>query len=219
MRSRTMTRTRRRFGRKRRGRRRDYRGRVGMPFKIVRRVKTCVHYPFDPGAGTIAVGLLNLNSAQDPTGNVGTGQPLAHDQYSGLYERCAVIGGTVQIECTSVDGTNPIAVGINVQPSSTTLTTYEHYKEMPHTSFRIMTPDMDKVSFGVRYGVGKYFGHRKILSDDRLNAAIGAEPTDLLYGHLFFQALDKTANAGLVQTVITITQTIIYFKPKTPARS
>lgn len=211
--------TRRRYKSKRRGRRRDYRGRIGMPFKIVRRVRTTLYYAFNPGAGTIATGLLNLNSAQDPTGNVGSGQPLAHDQYSGLYERCAVIGGTVQVECASADGTNPVAVGINVQPSSSTLTTYEHYKEMPHTSMKLMTPDLDKVVFGTRFGVAKYFGHRKILSDDRLSAAIGAEPTDLLYGHLFFQSVDKTADSGIIHTVITITQTIVYFKPKAPARS
>jgi len=211
-------RQRRRRGGRRRFRR-NYRRRAVQPYKVVRQLKTVTFYPFDAGAGTISVGIINVNSANDPFAGLGTGQPLGHDQYAALYERSCVIGGRVTAAVTSTDGMNPIVAGVNINTSSSALTVYEHYAELPHTSMKLMTPEQDKITLGLRFGVGKYFAGRKLLSDDRLTANIGSDPTDLLYAHFFVQSADKSANPANCLFVITLYQTVVYFKPKVPARS
>lgn len=211
--------TRRRRGRRRRGFRRNYRGRTLMPFKVRRVLKTVQYTSLDAGAGTINAIAFPVNSANDPFGALGSQQPLGHDQYSGLYERCAVIGGSISVEACSTDGTAPVVVGIGLHTSSTTLTNYDEYHEYPANTHRLMTADMDKVTFGLSFGVGKYFQNRKILTDDRLNAAIGADPTDKLYCHLYHQSADKTANPAVAQCIVTLKQIIVYYRPKQLTRS
>lgn len=222
--SRLMSRTRMSSRRSRRGRRRrrfqrNYRGRNPVPYSVRRVLKSVLQYSFDASGGNISVIGFNLNNPNDPYGLYGTGQPLGHDQWSAFYERCAVIGGTIGVECVSLDGSNPVIAGVNIQTSPTALSTFEHYKELPHTALRLMTPEQDKTTFSLPFSVPKFFHHRKIMSDDRLSANIGSDPTDVLYAHLFTQVADKTADQGKLVCVITIRQIVVYFKPKTLARS
>lgn len=206
--------------RTRRGRRRFYRQRSGLPYKLVRTLKTVKHLIWNPGAaGLIASYRLPVNSGNDPFGSGGSGQPLAWDQYGGLYERYAVIKCGVAVEMASVDATNPLCVGINFQTSSTELSTYEHYKELPNTKFQLMTPDMDRIKLYASGSPRRFFGHKKMLADDRLSAAIGSDPTDLLYAHVFAQPIDQATDTGQILGVVTIYQTVVFYKPKTLARS
>lgn len=219
-RSRTMTRYRRRGRRSRFGRRKNYRRRPGIPWKIVRVFKTVNYISLNPGAaGAIDVRTMVPTSCVDPTGDETAQQPLGFDQAASLYEKYCVIGGRYMFEATSADATNPIVVGCNVQTDSTELASYEHYKELAGTSSRLMTPEQDKVTFGNSFSLSKLFGVKVKLSDDRFTAAVTSLPVNVAYAHIFAQPVDKTADAGNVHLVCTLYQTVVFFRPKTLARS
>lgn len=199
--------------------------RTVQPFQIVRTMKSVVAFAIDPaGAGALgAIGTpwLKLNSGYDPTGILGSGQPLGYDQYTALYKRAAVAKWSCKIEICTVDNTTPICVGFTPTISSTALTNYNHYKELPGTVSSIVTPDVDKLTMFARGGVKKYFMPKsgRMLSDDQCTHAIGSDPTNLLYGHIWAQPMDQSSDAGIIRGVITIWQTVIFYQPEVPARS
>lgn len=218
------SRTRLRYKRKRRGRyrrRRNYPRRTSTPWKMVRVMKTVKYVALDPGAGgAISVKTFIVNSGFDPTDTTGTGQPLGWDQAVTLYERYAVIRCKIFVEATSADASNPIALGLHANQYQTPVgTTYEHYKEQPCTSFKLMTPEQDKVTLGLKFPIGRFYGHRKMLSDNRLSSLVTANPDDKVYAHLFAQPVDLATDTGTVHCVVTMYQTIVFFAPRVLARS
>lgn len=212
-----------RYRRRRRGRfgrRRRFPARTSTPWKVVRVMKTVKYMSLNPGgAGAIAVNTFIVNSGYDPTDTTGAGQPLGWDQTAALYERYSVIHAKAVVECTSADATNPIAVGLHADQYQTAKTTYEHYKELPMTQMRLMTPEQDKILLGMKIPIGRFYGHRKFLTDDRLSAAVTANPTDKVYLHLFAQPVDMTADAGVVHAVLTLYQTVVFYSPRDLDRS
>ena len=92
--------------------------RTVQPYMISRNLKTVVVFSIDAGAGTIYQQSVKLNSAFDPTGTLGSGQPLGFDQYTALYQRCAVVKWSVKLEICSTDNTNPLVIGFTPLPGS-----------------------------------------------------------------------------------------------------
>lgn len=219
----TMAKTRKGKSKTKRGRRRTHRRRKAatlQPNKIVRNLKSVFRGYLDCAAGgVIGTNTFQLNSAYDPTGAHGAGQPLGFDQYTALYAKYCVIGYKMKIELCSEDNTNSLSLGFTPKTESAALTNLEHYKECKATVSTLMTPDIDKSYLFHKGGIKKWFGKSKLLSDDKLNAAIGSNPTSILYGHLWAQALDAAADAAKVRFVVTMTQTIVFYEPIVPARS
>lgn len=216
----TMTRKRRRFGRRRF--KKNYPSRTLQPYSIARWMTTATYLALNPAAGAITVSTLVLNSGFDPLGSASaTQQPLGFEQYEALYNRYCVIGWKIGLECCSTDNSNPVVVGFTPLPTITTLTSFQHYKELPSTVQRIITPDIDKVVFGMRGSVKRWLLPRggKMLSDTDLSAVTTAYPTKILYGHLYAHAMDVTADPALVHCVIKLRQLVVFFDPKVPARS
>lgn len=192
-----------------------------QPYSIVRKFKTVTNTAFNPGAGGVDCQQLKLNSAYDPTGSIGAGQPLGFDQYSALYQRYAVVGWRVYFRFVSSDNSNAILVGFTPKRDASALASAQYYLECPGTVSRHMTPDIDKVEFGSKGTVKHYFLPKggKLLTDDTLTALYTNDPSRLLYGHVWLQALDATADPALVNCVITIEQLVVFFDPIIPARS
>lgn len=212
-----------RFRRRRRRRyvrrRRTRFTRAVQPQMVYRTLKSVIQWTFNAGAGAISAVTCTVNSINDPTDAMGAGRPLGYTEYAALYDRYCVVGGYITMEGVSVDASIPLVVGINVQRSSTLLTTFEHYKELPHTADAIITPDMDKFKLYLPFRVAPYFGKPKILSQENLCSDFGSNPVDTLRGHFYVQPVDKTSDPGNVHTVITIVQRVALFKPRIPARS
>lgn len=210
-------------GGRRRGRRRRY-GRVPRtlaPYSVTRKLKSVLYLSLNPGAGALSVQKFELNNAFDPTGSMGSGQPLGFDQYSALYQRCCVIGWSCRFEVVSTDNSSPIAVGFTPLVSSTDLTKYEHYKELPKTSSSVVTPDIDKLQMFARGGVKRFFlpPGGKILTDDTLSHAVSGGPSRKLYGHVWAQAMDGSSDPALVHVTVTLVQMCVFYVPEVPARS
>lgn len=158
-----------------------------MPKTLVRNLKTCAMLTLDPGAGgSLAAQQLKLNSAFDPTGTVGASQPLGFDQYAALYKKYCVIRWSVKAEAVNNDNTNALVFGFTPMLEATALTNYNHYKEMPNTRSDFLTIDHDKSVVTNRGGVKAFFppGGR-MLADDTLCALTTADPSRILYGHIW----------------------------------
>lgn len=211
----------RRFKRRRRRTNRYRRiGRSLSPYSIVRRLISCYSTSLDPASGFLSYAHLNLNSAYDPTGSLTANQPLGFDQYTALYKRYCVIGWSLKLEWCSTDNTIPIMVGFTPL-EDTTKREFQHYKELPHTVSSIVTPDIDKLTQFTRGGIKRQMlpGGGKLLSDDTLSASVSANPSRMLYGHIWAQPMDTTVDPTNVKVVLTLYQTIVFFVPETPARS
>lgn len=208
--------------RKRRFRRRRYgrRVRTVQPYSMVRRLKTVFAGSMD-AAAVVTAKLIKLNSAYDPTGDIGTGQALGFDQYTALYQRCAVVGWKVKIEYCTTDNTYPVCVGFTPMVKSSALNDYSYYKELPGTVSSIVTPDQDKVTLTSKGGVKKFFlpPGGKLLTDDTLTHGVAGDPSRILYGHLWYGALDGSSDPPAMRYIVTIEQLVVFFVPEIPARS
>lgn len=195
--------------------------RTVQPKSCIRAFKTCTYGALNPGAGAISVTKQNLNSCFDPTGEAGSGQPLGWDQMTALYNKYCVVAWSVKFEWVSTDNTNALIVGFTPTTSSTALTNYAHYKELPGTVSAIITPDIDRGRLFSKGGVKKWFMPRggKILSNENLTSSTGGSPTNILYGHMFAQSIDGSADPATVNFIMTVYQKVVFFDPVIPSRS
>lgn len=220
-RTRRATLSRRRPGRGRRRVIKYRRSSLIQPNIITRKLKTVYNGSLNAGAGAIVVDVVSLSNARDPTASLGSGQPLGFDQYHTLYRRNCVVGFKVKIEFCSTDNTNPLVVGFCPKTDSTALTSYPHYKECKGVVSTVLTPDVDKSTLTNKGSVKKWMLHRgaKILDNESLCGTHDVDPTSILYGHIFAQAMDGAADPATARYVLTIEQVVVFFEPLVPARS
>lgn len=186
-------------------------------------LKTHHNITFNPTAGAVDARVYQLNSAYDPTGAFGSGQPLGFDQMTAIYRKYCVVGWKVKVELVTSDNTVPTTVVFYPSTDATTVTTYPHAKELKGSRSFILTPDKDKGYITAWGNVEPWFyGGRKkgkILTDDNAIATYNQSPSRILYGHLLCEAMDETADPATVYCNVTIYQTIIFMDPIVPSRS
>lgn len=206
-------------------RRRIFRPRRSLtmqPKTIVRELKTVTYAALNPGAGTLASVQFQLNSAYDPTGSVDTEQPRFYDQYTAMYSYNCVVGYKIFIEfATSGDDAVGCIVGFTPTTSTTVQANYKSYKELPGTRSTILTKDIDKASFGTAGSIKKWLMPRggRILSERNLCALTGENPAQMLYGHLWAETMDLTADPALINCIVTIKQIVVFYNPVLPGQS
>lgn len=219
-RTRTATRKRQRSGFRRkkfyRRRRRDV-----QPYSIVRKLKSVCTFDLNSASGSIAAKVLKLNSGIDPMGDITGVQGLGWDQHTSLYRRYVVIAWAVKMEMVSTDNTHPIICGFTPTTDASSKTSYSHFKECPGTTSMILTPDVDKGRLFARGSVSRWMHPPggKIRSDDTLWALVANDPSRILYGHIWTQQMQVTAEPDTVRWVLTVYQTIVFFDPLIPERS
>lgn len=196
------------------------RRRAVQPYSIVRKLKTVANFAIDTGAG-VTREYYKLNSAFDPSGSVSANQPLGFDQYTSLYNRYCVVNYAVKLEFVTTDNTHPIVVGHTPSTSSTALASFSHYKESPGTTSMVLTPDIDKGRLFTRGKIKPFLLPRggKYLTDDDVNALVTADPSKILYGHVWAQPMDTTSDPATVRIIATIYQTVVFYDPVIPSRS
>lgn len=210
-----------RYGRRQR-RRYGRKIRTTLPYAIIRKLPTSFYSSLDAGAGTLTTDIIKLNSAYDSTGSVSaSAQPMGMDQYEALYNRYCVVGWKLEIQFVSIDNTNPIVVGFTPTRQSASLTNQHRYMELPGTVWKVVSPDIDKVTLKTKGGIKRWLlpPGGKILTDSTLSAVYNADPSKLLYGHIWVQTQDSTADPAAIKYTAKLTQIITFFDPIAPARS
>lgn len=200
-----------------------------FPSKVIRKLKT-VQY-IDAGASTS--GALKhvewvVNDLADPEGAYGTQQALGFDQYSTLYKRYCVLGAKITVMAHNKDGSNAWIVGTHLNTENTgAITTYEHLKELKNTQVKLLSPDVDHITWVHKCSVPKLFKTKKLLANDDeyggtlVNHASGlTSPTRKAYLEIFAQPMDQstTTSAGC-QFVITMEQIVLFYDYDIPSRS
>lgn len=102
----------------------------------------------------------------------------------------------ITIHWASNEPTTPLVVGITPMLESSALSDFRHYLEIPGTVFGMVTTDKDYRVTRARGAVKRYFippGGR-MLSDDRVVAAVTSDPTSILYGHVWCQPADASTD-------------------------
>lgn len=213
---------RRSYKRSRRGRPQMYRTPRFPPTQKAYWLTTSGFVSLDAGAGTIAGQQLFLNSVVDPLGSI-SGSQAAHglNQLAVLYNRYCVLAWNVKFECASTDNTNPIIVGFAPGVTVADTSTYHAFAENRGNVHRLVTPDIDKVVFGHRGRCRPYLLPRggKMLGDDTVCASTGGNPDRPLLGYMYAQAQDTGANPANIAVTITLKQLVVFFDPKSFARS
>lgn len=195
------------------------------PRKKLVRLKLCQGIALDPGAGgTIATVNFALNDIKDPEGASGTQQPLGFDQWAGLYQKFCVVGAKVWLKMYSSDATYTHVYGMHATTEANALTSFEHYRELPNTKMKMLSPDMDHNGMLGKYSIKRLSGCKHLLSEERYwgsttgDPSGAASPDELVYLQVFAQPLQ--GQDGAVQRgYITIEYLIVFFDPVIPSRS
>lgn len=207
--------------RSRRGRKRKY-----IPRAITTNTKLikckAVNYQNFTSTGIISMAPVQLNSVDDPFSTLGTGQPLGYDQWKALYKSAFVVGTKLVIKAHN-NGTVAAMIGttpMKIPQGTTALTNYEYYMELPNTKSRILSQDVDHVTWNHKVGVKRFLSIKDLRDDDqsRIDLVNETPPTRLAYWHVWGQSLDETGQIDL-DVVITVEYLILLTDPIIPARS
>jgi len=168
------------------------------------------------------------NSLNDPSGIAGTGLPLGIDEWSHLYKKYTIVKSILTVVGHPVTITGAGITGIHLTDQSALLTDLDHYKELPLTTSKMISPDIDIFKNSMVYKP-KVFWRIKDLRDNAEQKAslIGggsagnpqpADPTNLAYFHVWLQDANKTQT--LTEEVsVRATYFILLTDPVTPTRS
>lgn len=168
---------------------------------------------------------ISVNDITDPFHTDSTNQPLGYDQWKTLYKQAVVVGGKLTVRAYNPN-TYPVMVGVSTAPesqSTTGLSTYEHYMELGGTKARILSPDVDHVTYSKKWSVKKFFGLKKLMDEQDVHVTdltSQTAPTREGQIHVWAQPLDQTVTLTTsCQFVIKVDYIIMLHDPIIPSRS
>lgn len=180
------------------------------------------------GAGALGGVAWKANSLNDPSSTAGAGLPLGIDQWSNLYKKYTIVKSQITIVGHPTTITGAAVHGIHLSDSSTMLTDLDHYKELPNTVSRMVSPDIDVFKCSLTYRPKPFWKIKNLRDNDELKASLigggsagnpqPADPTNVAYYHIWLQDANKT---DLLTTEITVRETfwVLLTDPVTPSRS
>lgn len=172
-------------------------------------------------AGALNAYVFKANSLNDPTGTMGAGLTMGVDQLATLYGKYIVIGSRIKVRLHPTTITGACIAGIHLTKDSATLTDHDYYKELPLTSQRMLSPDIDLATIVNKYSAKRFWRLKNIKDDSEQEATFSTSPgspTDECYYHFYIQDLNKTDNLT-VEFQVEIEYICLLSEPTTPARS
>lgn len=177
---------------------------------------------FGSGTGALAGIAYKINSLNDPTGVDSAQLPLGLDQWAALYSKYKVLGAKMTVMAHPKTITGAGMIGLHLSSGTTLLTDHDHYRELPNTSMKMVSADIDLAKVQLNYSIHKYPFHiRKVKDADDQEGAFTTtpgDPTDLAYVHLFCQDSNKTEAISFDVQIIQEFIVLLYDRV-TPARS
>lgn len=215
--------------------RRPRRPRFGRRFRRYRRKKVTNMWPRGKlvkfsmvfrsapagNGGAIGVSVIKANSLNDPSGSITAQLPIGLDQWAGMYSKYKVVNSRINIIAHPTTITGAAVFGIHLADSATTLTDVDHYRELPATTSRIVSPDIDVAKCGLGFSPRKFFSIRNIKDADELEGTFSTtpgDPTKLAYWHVFFQDHNNTDNV-VMEATYRVDYTVLLYGRIDPARS
>lgn len=212
----------RRIKRRRRGIIRRRVPRTLVPRSKVITARIVEGYTGSCAAGAIEVRFLNVMDIPDPTSGHGAQQILGYDQMKLLWKKAVVLGlrTTLRVHNKSTVG---CMFGITAMPENqgnTTLTTYDHYMEMPQTKALLLSPEVDHSIITYTVSTRKHLHLQSLKDESDFHSVLATEsgPTRTFWMNYWVQPVDKTTN-GPFEVVATHDFLIRLFDPIVLARS
>lgn len=205
------------------GRRRFKRKRVTNLWPKARLVKFSVVHrtALAPTVGTCGVVAYKANSLNDPFQAQGAGLPIGLDQWASMYSKYKVVKSTMTAVTHPTTITGAAVVGIHLANNATLLTDCDHYRELPYTTSRVISPDIDISKNSMTYRAKSFYSLRNLKDADELEGSFSTSPGDpskTSSFHYFYQDHNST-DALTVEVSFRITYTVLLYERIMPARS
>lgn len=218
----------RRFRRRlRRRRRRTFRKRriprlITSSTKLIRATAVDT-YAVTYTSGAIAMYPIQGNSIDDTFSVNSNRQILGYDQWKAFYKKAKVLG--CKVITTYHNGSSGVILAgitpMSKNQGTTNLTDYEYYMEVPGTTWKMFSPDVDKGTLVAKRSTKKMLKVNNIKDASELEIDLVNEtpPTDNYYFHVWSQPFDMTTALTGVQLVVKVEYVILLYDPIIPARS
>lgn len=170
-------------------------------------------------AGVFATQYVKCNSANDPLGTLGTGQPTGANQWLGTnpaqYQSYIVHAFRVKVTLTS-NNYNMLAA-LSFQASATLPGSCAQAASSSYGSMAIIAPNAYPTRLGRYLTTGQVYGQspQTVAIADSFSAAYSSDPTSMIYGVISCQDILLTTQYTAAMTV-TVTQWVECFQRVTP---
>lgn len=215
------------FGRRRRYRRKAKLISTWPRSKLIKAsiVSTGVYTANSGALGALAI---KINSLNDPFGASAAVLPLGIDQWNNMYKKYTVVGAKITVVGHPVTITGAMLTGLHLTDTATALTDQDHYKELPNTVSRMVSPDIDIFKMSMKYSPKKFWRIKDLKDNDELRASLTgtgtigapapADPTNIAYIHFWLQDANKTDNLS-AEVSVRVDYILLLTDPVSPARS
>lgn len=199
-----------------------------FPAQVIRRLKTS--WKYNSGAhtsGALQAHRALLNDLSDPSGSLGGQQALGFDQYSAIYRKYCVIGAKVTIRAYNQDSTAYI-IGSHANTESLTgITQYDYFQELKGTQSKVLSPDVDHVTWVHKVSMPKMFRKKKLITnEDEYGGKLASHasgltaPNQICSFFTFSQPMDQSSTgANGVLFAVTLEQIVVFYDYEVPTRS
>lgn len=173
-------------------------------------------------SGALDVRFLNVMDICDPTSGHTNQQILGYNEWAAFYRKACVIGLSVRVRMHNKSSVG-VMFGITPMPenqSNNTLTSYEHYMELPGTVSRLLSPDVDHAVLTYRLAPRKFLHLKSLRDEDAFHCVLATEtgPSRTFWLNVWLQPIDGSTQSAH-ECVIEYDFLIRLFDPIVPARS
>lgn len=221
---------------RRSNKRRAYGGRVrrrrrslatfGIPRSRTVKLRYVENLSLNAAAGTPATYIFRANSINDPNYSGVGHQPSNHDMWASLYNHYVVKGSKLTIRACGTNGTNPSILAVQLNDDTTlTLTSNTQIMEQGKARWTLVgnsisNGDMHKNKVTCTYSARKDHGIKDVKDNiTRIGAAVGANPSEEMYYHVWTHAVNASVDAAIIDCVVTIDYVVTYSELKDIAES
>lgn len=194
----------------------------GFPAKIITQLRYLHIIRLSSISGSISTNVYAMNSPFDPDVSGVGHQPMYYDTYAGIYQSYRVLGSRLRARFSPQPGATvtdfgPYVVGINGSPTSTTLsTTNTDRMEQSDAIYDIINREDTPVELDWTYSPEAKLGRPS--GDDTVSAAIGSNPSQPYYAHVWIQDLASPATSNVSLTV-EVQYTVEFFRLQQASQS
>lgn len=195
----------------------------GFPSSKMVKLKYVDTVTIDMNSGTEQIGkhVFRANSLFDPDYALGGHQPLGFDQWAAIYDHYCVVGSKITATALNVTNANggPYRFVLRLDDTDRTWTTWSHIMEHPGTSPMAqyghpVDAGTGHASVSQTFSAKKFFKTSRILSDDRFNSLVTANPSEDALFTLFANNASSTFDPSTVYFQIEIEYIAVFTEPR-----
>lgn len=167
---------------------------------------------------------INVYDPWQSDATYGTQQPLGWDQWVSLYNRCKVIGGRISTTFHNA-GASSVIVGVlrekEHETDNATSNPWQYICERPAMRYRLLTPDVDKITINHGWSTKKNFNVKDLKDSSDFELKLDdVTPAPLRDAQMtIYASRHNGTGTNNVEFVAKITWLCLFYDPKIPARS